>query len=121
MTALWAEPSATPLHACAGDVCQVCATSRNGNDARARGTAAVKRDPEWANRAEEWLDIQTLGATFTADDVVHDLGKPCGSVNQIGAQLRAWSSRGHIAPIGFVEAGRKESHGRILRVWQVIA
>lgn len=123
MTALWDEPTTptVPLHACAGSVCQVCAGSRNGNDAKDRGTKAVNRDPEWVHRAEEWLEVQHAGANFTADDVVCDLGKPQGSPNQIGALLRAWAARGHIRPVGFAEAYRKESHGRVLRIWEVIA
>lgn len=109
-----------PVHACAGTECGVCASSTTARQAADRATLTVSSDPEWANRADEWLELQALGTRFTADDLVADEGKPYGSANQIGATLRTWARRGHIKAVGFHEASRKESHGRVIRVWEVI-
>lgn len=113
-------PAPAQLHACAGTECGVCASSTTAKQAADRATLTVSSDREWANRAEEWLELQALGTRFTADDLVADEGKPMGSANQIGATLRTWARRGHIQAVGFYEATRKESHGRVIRVWEVV-
>jgi hypothetical protein len=110
----------TPTHAHTGPDCVFCAT-RNGPAAKAAGTAAVTRDLAWWEEADRWLELQPIGDTFTADDLVSVIGKPVGSPNQIGARLRSWAGQDAIAHVGFAEATRRESHGRVVRIWQVMA
>jgi hypothetical protein len=105
------------------DPCVFCAT-RDGHAARDAGIkATAKRDLEWWNRAERWID--TLGTdhctTFTADDLVDAIGLPDGSSNAVGAFLSTQRRFGIIEPVGFTEATRPSSHARVLRVWRVIA
>ena len=92
---------------------------------RTRGQAGRNggrsRDLAWWGEANNWLNCQEPGSTFTADDLVSCIGKPTGSSNQIGARLRSWAMSDLITAVGISEAGRPESHGRILRVWQVTA
>lgn len=105
-------------HAHTGEGCIFC-RDFTGAVAKVNGTTAVTRDLEWWNRSWEWLDDKPAGFRFTADDLVADLGKPEGSVNQIGARLRTWAIAERIDPVGFDEATRPESHARVLRVWEV--
>ena len=107
-------------HAHTGDSCVFCAT-RDGEDAKTAGTAAVTRDLYWWKEAEAWLKGKHTGARFTADDLVAAIGKPWGSSNQIGARLRSWAMSGLIDPVDITSAGRAQSHGRLLRVWAVAA
>lgn len=110
----------SPTHAHTGDGCVFCAT-RDGIAAKLAALKAVGRDYAWWEESDQWLELQPIGTTFTADDLVDCIGKPGGSVNQIGARLRSWASQDAIAPVGFTEATRRESHGRVVRVWQVTA
>lgn len=105
-------------HAHTGEGCVFC-QDYTGAIAKVNGTDAVKRDAEWWDRAGAWLNQQPRGYRFTADDLVAALGKPEGSVNQIGARLRSWAVADRIDPVGYDEATRPESHARILRVWEV--
>lgn len=109
---------AGPIHAHTGYDCDFCAT-RTGPEAKQAATAAVTRDLAWWTEASTWLGCQPIGSTFTADDLVSCIGKPQGSTNQIGARLRSWAMSDRITPVGVTEAGRPESHGRLLRVWRV--
>jgi len=113
-------PVVVPTHAHTGYDCAFCAT-RTGPEAKQVATAAVTRDLAWWGEANNWLNCQEPGSTFTADDLVSCIGKPTGSSNQIGARLRSWAMSDLITAVGIREAGRPESHGRILRVWQVTA
>lgn len=107
------------VHAHTGDDCDFCRMMHTGQAAKALATATVNRDPEWWERSEKWLAGQLWDTRFTADDLVAAIGKPCGSTNQIGARLRSWAMAEAIGPVGFTEANRKESHGRVLRIWAV--
>ena len=110
----------SPTHAHTGDDCVFCAT-RTGEGAKIAATAAVNRDLAWWGEANNWLNCQPAGSRFTADDLVSCIGKPVGSVNQIGARLRSWAMSGLIDPVAVTSAGRAQSHGRLLRVWEVTA
>lgn len=113
---------ATPApHACGGPYCQVCALTRTGAEAKDKGTKKVSRDEGWWAEAAHWLNERDLYSTFTADDLVADIYLPEGSPNQVGACIRAWAASDRIRPSGYKAANRKSSHGRVLRVWQVIA
>lgn len=107
-----------PTHGHTGDGCVFCAT-RTGAQAKAAATQAVTRDLEWWSRCSTWLDNLTTGHRFTADDLVRVHGKPEGSANQIGAFLRVKSMADVITPVDVVNAGRAQSHARLLRVWAV--
>ena len=96
--------------------CDYGTTSRHAAD---QGTSAVHRDLPWWKEADLWLELQPIGTLFTADDLVDCIGKPYGSPNQIGARLRGWARQRAIAAHGYCEATRKESHGRIIRIWEV--
>jgi hypothetical protein len=109
-----------PTHAHTGEGCVFCAT-RTGQGAKLAGTEAVNRDHAWRDEAERWLRLQVPGDVFTADDLVGCIGKPVGSGNQIGALLRGWATAGRIHMTGVANAGRAQSHGRLIRVWQVAA
>jgi len=109
-----------PLHAHTGEGCTFCAT-RTGDEAKDAGTRAVTRDLAWWEEAEQWLTHQPIGQRFTADDLVSCIGKPVGSANQIGARLRSWAMADLIDPVDVTSAGRAQSHGRLLRVWEVTA
>jgi hypothetical protein len=109
-----------PTHAHTGDGCVFCAT-RTGEGAKLAGTAAVKTDHAWRDEAERWLRLQVPGDVFTADDLISCIGKPSGSSNQIGALLRAWASAGRIHKYAITTAYSAQSHGRLIRVWQVAA
>lgn len=124
MTALFdlADYPASPApHACGGPHCQVCNLTRTSGEAKAAGTKKVNRDDGWWAEAHAWLELQPLGLTFTADDLVDAIGLPHGSTNQVGAIIRAWAVQDQINPVGYAEARRQSSHGRVLRIWQVIA
>lgn len=111
----------SPTHAHTGPDCHFCAMNADGIGAKLDAIRAVTKDPAWWAEADRWLELQPIGDTFTADDLIDCIGKPAGSVNQIGARLRSWASQSAIAPVGYTEATRKESHGRVLRVWEVTA
>lgn len=98
--------------------CPDCAATIDGTSARAYAHERIVRDPEWVHRAEHWIHNQTTGHQFTADTIVSELGKPHGSPNQIGALLRGWAQRNLIRGTGYTEATRKESHARIVKVWE---
>jgi hypothetical protein len=101
-----------PTHACAGDVCQVCATTRNAPN------TGVKKDPRWWTEAGQFLHNLSPGDTFTADDLVHWIGLPDGNPNQVGACVRAWAAADQIIHSGFKASKRPSNHGRVLRVWR---
>lgn len=105
-------------HAHTGEDCVFCAT-RTGTSAKIAATQAVTRDHAWWADATRWLGQHTAGYRFTADDLIAAIGKPTGSTNQIGARLRSWAMTEMVNPVGFTEAERPESHGRVLRVWEV--
>lgn len=111
----------SPTHAHTGPDCRFCAMNATGIGAKLDAIRAVTRDEAWWHESDLWLELQPLGSVFTADDLIDCIGKPTGSVNQIGARLRSWASSGAIVGTGYTEATRKESHGRIVRVWQVTA
>lgn len=124
MTALFEPvdyPASPAPHACSGASCQVCELTRTSAEAKNLGTSKPKRDPQWWHAAAQWIETQPLGRQFTADDLVEAIGLPHGSGNQVGAQIRTWAVQDRTEPIGYVEATRQSSHGRVLRVWQVIA
>lgn len=109
---------ASMVHAHTEPECVFCAT-RTGQDAKVHATQVVTRDLHWWHETGQWLDRQLPGFVFTADDLVAAVGKPSGSANQIGARLRSWAMAHLINPIGITDAVRPESHGRLLRTWQV--
>ena len=122
MTALFdaVDYPATPApHACSGDVCQVCQLTRTSAAAKTLGTLKPKRDHGWWAEATRWLDRQLVGVRFTADDLVDAVGLPHGTSNQVGAIIRTWAVQDLIDPVGYTEATRHSSHGRVLRIWQV--
>lgn len=108
----------TPAHGCAGDVCQVCALTRDGKEAKTRGTTRTTKDARWWVEAGRFLKALAPGALFTADDLVQLIGLPDGSPNQVGACVRAWAAGDHIKAHGFEESTRKSNHGRVVRVWR---
>lgn len=122
MTALFDAvdyPASPAPHACAGHVCQVCELTRTSSAAKDLGTSRPKRDHAWWTEAARWLDRQPIGLEFTADDLVESVGLPHGSPNQVGAIVRTWAVSDLIAPVGYTEAKRHTSHGRVLRIWRV--
>jgi len=124
MTALFEPvdyPASPAPHGCGGDACQVCELTRTSAQAKTAGTARVKRDPVWRDQAARWINEQPIGRRFTADDLTDAIGLPHGSANQVGAQIRTWGVQDRTKPIGYAEAQRHSSHGRVLRIWQVIA
>lgn len=114
-------PASPAPHACGGPYCRVCELTRTGTEAKNKGTQSVSRDEGWWAEAAQWLNTQPLYLTFTADDLVNAIGLPHGTGNQVGACIRAWAASDRISPSGYKAASRKSSHGRVLRVWQVIA
>ena len=108
----------TPAHGCAGDVCQVCALTRDGQQAKTRGTARTKKDARWWVEAGRFLNTLSPGALFTADDLVELIGLPDGSSNQVGACVRGWAAADLIKAHGYEESTRKSNHGRVVRVWR---
>ena len=100
--------------------CTFCAT-RNGPEAAEAGKAAVNRDLEWTARANAWLAGLSLGVIISADDLIAEEGLPKGSANQVGARFSAWAKAGLIRIEGVKTAHRRESHGRLVRTWRVIA
>lgn len=115
-------PADVPIHAHTGWDCHFCAT-RNGLGALEAVIKAVKanRDEYWWAVAERWRVLKHAGHRFTSDDLVDAVGKPTGSANQVGARIRTWAMKGLIHPVGIQAATRPESHGRMLRVWEVEA
>jgi hypothetical protein len=86
-----------------------------------RRKAAVNRDLEWTARANAWLAGLSLGVIISADDLIAEEGLPKGSANQVGARFSAWAKAGLIRIEGVKTAHRRESHGRLVRTWRVIA
>lgn len=99
----------------------MCELTRTSNQAKRLGTSKPTRDPAWWNEAARWINEQPIGTRFTADDLIDAIGMPHGSANQVGAQIRTWGVQDRTEPVGYSEARRHSSHGRVLRVWQVIA
>lgn len=90
---------------------------QTGIDAAARNS-----DPEWAERADEWLGHSNApGFVITADDLIEAIGLPTGSENQIGARFQTWRKAGRIRQAGVATSRRRSNHGRLLRAWEVIA
>lgn len=108
----------TCLHP-ASEPCLWCAQADSPSRAADQGTAAVHRDLPWWREADLWLELQPIGSLFTADDLVSCVGMPQGHANQIGARIRGWARQRAIAPHGYTQATRKESHARVVRVWEV--
>lgn len=102
----------TTTHACAGDVCQVCALTRNAPN------TGVRKDSRWWTEAGRFLHTLAPGALFTADDLVDLIGLPDGNPNQVGACVRAWAAGDHIVHHGFTASTRASNHGRVLRMWR---
>lgn len=100
-------------------VCTWCAAN-TGYEAKALATAAVVKDAEWHQRANEYRRDLGPGLTFTADDLRDVVGLPQGSSNQIGALVHSWASKGLIKASGFTTSNVKGNHGRILREWEVV-
>lgn len=107
-----------PVHAHTGPGCVFCAT-RTGKQAADAAVKAITRDEAWWQAAQEWLAAQPAGARFTADTLVDSIGKPTGSPNQIGAALRKWAFTDRITAVDITTGTRRESHARVLRVWEV--
>jgi hypothetical protein len=82
---------------------------------------ATSSDPEWAERADAWLNSLYTGVVVCADDLIEACGLPVGSPNQVGARFSRWAKAGRIREHGFIRATRKQSHARRLITWQVIA
>jgi hypothetical protein len=100
-------------------VCVWCAHV-GGYAAKAAATAAVVKDDEWHNRANEYRRGLAPGQPFTADDLRNQVGLPVGSSNQIGALVHSWASKGLIRASGFTTSTIKGNHGRILREWETV-
>lgn len=102
--------------------CAWCAT-RTGPAAQAAAVTAIRRDPEWQARADDWLrslrDFGPTGWLVTADHLVDAVGLPDGSPNQVGAIFQRWARKGWVKAAGHAQATRKVSHGRWLRSWAV--
>lgn len=103
--------------------CPFC--RRAGLDARAAGEQqALDFAPgEWKNRASAALDyLRSLEDPFTADDVIARAGLPRDSKananNAVGALLSGYARRGLIRKVGYTQATRAASHGRVVAVWQ---
>lgn len=112
-------PASPAPHGCAGSACQVCELTRTGRAAKHAGTTRTKHDHGWWAEAARWLGTQPIGLRFTADDLTEAVGLPHGSANQVGACIRTWAVQDRITPVGYQEATRQSSHGRVLRIWQV--
>ena len=54
-----------PVHACAGDTCQVCQNARTPREAKNLGTSRPTRDPRWWEEARQFITQLGSGATFT--------------------------------------------------------
>lgn len=105
-------------------ICPWCSGKTTGADAAREAIAASnrKRDLEWSERADAWLDDMTdAGMVITADDLIEAVGLPTGSENQIGARFQAWRKAGYIRQAGVETSRRKSNHGRLLRAWEVVA
>lgn len=71
---------------------------------------------DWRPKAQAVLDrLAASGATFTADDVTEEVGVP-RQPNAVGGLFRA--NRGALEAVGYTQAGRTQSHARVLRVWR---
>jgi hypothetical protein len=101
-------------------ICSWCAAG-DGYGAKAAATAAVVKDAEWHQRANDYRRNLGPGQTITADDLRMHVGLPCGSSNQIGALMHSWASKGLIKASGFTTSVVKGNHGRILREWEILA
>jgi hypothetical protein len=101
-------------------ICSWCAAG-DGYGAKAAATAAVVKDAEWHQRANDYRRNLGPGQTITADDLRMHVGLPCGSTNQIGALMHSWASKGLIRASGFTTSSVKGNHGRILREWEILA
>ena len=102
--------------------CAWCAT-RTGLQAQGRAVTAIRRDPEWQARADDWLrelrDFGETGFLATSDALVEAIGLPDGSPNQVGAIFPRWARKGWVKAAGHTQATRKEAHGRWVRTWAV--
>jgi hypothetical protein len=101
-------------------ICSWCAAG-DGYGAKAAATAAVVKDAEWHQRANDYRRNLGPGHTITADDLRMHVGLPCGSTNQIGALMHSWASKGLTKASGFTTSMVKGNHRRILREWEIMA
>lgn len=85
---------------------------------------ALFAKPEWAEQAKQTIQqLASSGKPFTADDVIQRIGLPTryagmNANNAVGAAVSASARRKEITRIGFKQANRASSHGRVLSIWQ---
>lgn len=92
--------------------------------ARAGMTKALRaaRVAAWKFDAHRWITDLPADSTFTADDLVAEIGKPDEGdhrANAIGAIISSWSKRDLIIWTGsFRKSERVEGHGNLQRIWR---
>ena len=83
---------------------------------------ALFAKPEWALMAKATIiELASTGQPFTADDVIEAIGLPSYGVNAnnaVGAAVSAFARKREIVRVGFVQAKRAQSNGRIISLWQ---
>lgn len=103
-----------PSHHCTGLLCTYC----ERNDREDAGLLA-DIDPNWRIQATIYRKTVAIGGLLTADDLVHNIGKPAGHPNQIGALFRSWAVSGLIKSQGdYVTSSRESNNGRSIRLWR---
>lgn len=100
-----------------------------------QGTGAERRDAgatlaanaalPWSEAASRWIVGQAPGALVTAEDVTAAVGLPNAAAsnrnNAVGAALLTAARAGVLVKVGYQQATRKESHARVIAVWQRVA
>lgn len=93
---------------------------------RAAQALAEAQLVQWKIDAAQWVTDQGIGAEFTADDLVDNVGLPSytdgrPNNNGIGAFFSGLSRRGIITKVGWTTSSRVSNHGSDLRLWRVVA
>lgn len=102
------------------ETCLFCAASNDGREAGrvASELAHMAADPEWAEKAWAWIVRKAeAGEMFTADNLVEAVGMPDAHRNAVGGLIRRASTSKLIQSVGTTQSTRKETHGRLVRVW----
>lgn len=108
-----------PRHCATG--CWYC---NEPDPALAGQLAAMEAASAWYEQAQDWLKAQPPGRIITSEDVTDAVGKPnptkVNANNAVGAFMQAQKRLGRIVQHGYGTARNRESHGSILRMWQIV-
>lgn len=92
----------------------------SGEELRDAGMDRVEQSPAagpWIAAANGWVRALSAGATFSAEDLCAQVGRPARP-NMVGARLSALARQRLIEPVGYEKAERRERHASRMLTWR---